>query len=67
MSEYEILTQAELATRWRMNPGTLAVWRSLKKGPAYNKFGGKVMYALVDVIAFENQNKINHEEEKNDL
>ncbi len=55
------LTPDELAARWRMNVGTLGVWRCNRRGPAYNKFGGKVMYSLQDIIKYEEENKITPE------
>ncbi len=48
----------ELADRWRMSVGTLKVWRSTKKGPGYNKRGGKVTYSLSVIVAYEEKNKI---------
>ncbi|KQZ33482.1 hypothetical protein ASD50_01305 [Mesorhizobium sp. Root552] len=47
------LHQYELATRWRMSPRTLERWRWRKQGPSYIKLGGKVVYALQDVEAYE--------------
>lgn len=52
------LVTSELAERWGMNPGTLMVWRSMGKGPRYNKRGGKVTYSLSDIMAYEKQCKI---------
>lgn len=52
----EYLTAKELSERWRgrITVGTLKQWRWLKKGPAYRKFGNKVLYPLDAVVAFEN-------------
>ena len=47
------LTQGELANRWRISPRTLERWRWLRTGPAYIKVGGRVVYALTDVEAYE--------------
>lgn len=49
----------DLAARWqgRVKVQTLAKWRTLKKGPAYTKMGGRVLYALADVEAFESVNR----------
>ena len=47
------LTQAELARRWRISPRTLERWRWLGTGPAYIKAGGRVIYALADIEAYE--------------
>jgi hypothetical protein len=51
------LTQTELATRWRMSERTLERWRWLKTGPNYIKLGGKVVYAVVDVEAYERRRR----------
>ncbi len=51
------LTQIELAQRWRISPRTLERWRWLGLGPAYLKIGGRVVYQLEDVEAFEAQSR----------
>jgi hypothetical protein len=45
--------QVQLARRWSLSPRTLERWRWLKQGPDYIKIGGRVLYALEDVEAFE--------------
>jgi predicted heme/steroid binding protein len=35
---------------------TLATWRSRNTGPAYVKVGGKVLYRVSDVEAYEAKN-----------
>lgn len=47
--------QIDLARRWKMSPRTLERWRWLGTGPAYIKLGGKVIYRLEDVVAFEHR------------
>ncbi len=47
------LTQTDLADRWRLSPRTLERWRWLKLGPAYLKIGGRVVYRIEDVEAYE--------------
>jgi Helix-turn-helix domain len=47
------LNQIELARRWRISPRTLERWRWLKQGPPYLKIGGRVVYRLADIEAFE--------------
>ena len=47
------LTQNELARRWRMSERTLERWRWLGQGPRFMKLGGRVIYRLEDVEAFE--------------
>jgi hypothetical protein len=43
----------ELALRWHVSPRTLERWRSLKQGPDYLQIGGRVVYRLQDIEAFE--------------
>ena len=45
--------QADLAARLNISPRTLERWRWTKKGPAFLKIGGRVVYRLEDVEAFE--------------
>lgn len=47
------LHQVELAERWRISPRTLERWRWEGKGPRYLKLGGRVVYRLEDIEAFE--------------
>ena len=47
------LNQKDLARRWSMSPKTLERWRWLGDGPPYLKIGGKVLYRIEDVEAFE--------------
>jgi hypothetical protein len=51
------LNQKELACRWRVSPRTLERWRWLKTGPNYTKLGGKVVYAITDVEAYERRRR----------
>lgn len=47
------LHQLDLARRWRISERTLERWRWLKLGPRYLKIGGRVIYRLEDVEAYE--------------
>lgn len=47
------LDQNGLAERWNMSPRTLEQWRWRGVGPNYLKLGGRVIYRLPDVEAFE--------------
>jgi hypothetical protein len=47
------LNQELLARRWSLSPRTLERWRWLGQGPRFNKLGGRVLYRLADVEAFE--------------
>lgn len=51
------LTQPELARRWRLSGRTLEKWRWTKQGPAHVKLGGRVVYRLDDVEAFETERR----------
>lgn len=51
------LTQHELAQRWRISPRTLERWRWLQEGPQFLKIGGRVVYRLEDVEAYEAQKR----------
>ena len=45
--------QIELAARWNISPRTLERWRWAGEGPQFIKLGGRVVYRLEDVEAFE--------------
>lgn len=47
------LRQGQLARRWLLSPRTLEAWRLHGKGPAWFKIGGRVLYSLAEVMAFE--------------
>jgi len=47
------LNQVDLARRWNLSPRTLERWRWLKQGPRYLKLGGRAVYRLEDIEAFE--------------
>jgi len=47
------LDQNTLARRWRISPRSLERWRWLRQGPPYLKVGGKVLYRISDIEAFE--------------
>jgi hypothetical protein len=47
------LNQVQLSRRWRLSPRTLDRWRWLNQGPNYLKVGGRIVYRLADVEAFE--------------
>jgi hypothetical protein len=47
------LHQADLARRWNISPRTLERWRWLGQGPRFLKIGGRVVYRLEDIEAFE--------------
>jgi hypothetical protein len=45
--------QIDLSRRWNISPRTLERWRWLKHGPEYLKIGGRVVYPLDAIEAFE--------------
>jgi hypothetical protein len=47
------LDQRDLAKRWRISPRTLERWRWAGRGPRFLKVGGRCLYRLQDVEAFE--------------
>lgn len=47
------LNQVDLARRWSLSPRTLERWRWLGQGPRYLKIGGRVVYRLEDISAYE--------------
>jgi hypothetical protein len=47
------LNQVQLSRRWSISPRTLERWRWLNQGPQYLKIGGRVVYRLDDIEAFE--------------
>jgi hypothetical protein len=53
--EIKHLNQEQLARRWSLSPRTLERWRWLGQGPQYLKIGGRVVYRLDDIVAFEAQ------------
>ena len=54
----ELLSVEELISRWRgqVKATTLATWRSRKLGPSYVKIGGRVLYPLKELEAYEKRN-----------
>ncbi|MFO7856833.1 MAG: helix-turn-helix domain-containing protein [Paracoccaceae bacterium] len=47
------LNQVELSRRWGLSHRTLERWRWRGEGPAFMKLGGRVVYRLEDVLAYE--------------
>jgi hypothetical protein len=49
------LKPGEIVSRWRntVTEGTLAVWRSIGKGPPYIKSGRSVLYPLDELEKYE--------------
>jgi len=49
----QLMTQEELAFRWKISEATLERERSLKRGCRYMKLGGLIRYRLQDVLEYE--------------
>jgi predicted site-specific integrase-resolvase len=49
------LNQIDLAARWNISHRTLERWRWTGEGPRFVKLGGRVVYRLEDVEAFERE------------
>jgi predicted site-specific integrase-resolvase len=47
------LNQIQLADRWNISHRTLERWRWQGQGPLFMKIGGRVVYRLEDIEAFE--------------
>lgn len=47
------ITQNELARRWAISPRTLERWRWIGGGPRFIKVGGRVLYSLAEIEAYE--------------
>lgn len=47
------LTIEELAERSRVTPWAVRRWRTKGQGPKATKLGGRVLFAMTDVIAWE--------------
>ena len=56
----EFLTPRELSKRYKgkINERTLSNWRSRGEGPAWCKAGGRVLYSLEEVKAWEKKRTI---------
>ena len=49
----ECLSEKLLARRWGLSHRTLERWRHDEAGPAYLKIGGRIVYRLSDIEAYE--------------
>jgi predicted DNA-binding transcriptional regulator AlpA len=53
MERTECLSEKLLARRWGFSHRTLERWRHDGTGPTYLKIGGRVVYRLSDIEAYE--------------
>ena len=49
------LNQAEVAQRWSVSHRTLERWRWIGQGPRFLKIGGRVIYRMEDIEAYETE------------
>jgi len=56
---YPVMTEKQLATRWKISVKTLRRWRLDKVGPVWRKLFRYVRYHDSDVIDFERRTRIN--------
>jgi hypothetical protein len=54
----QLMTQEELAYRWKISEATLERNRSMKQGVKFMKLGGLIRYRLSDVLEYEGQSTI---------
>lgn len=54
--EIKHFRQLDLARRWNVSPRTLERWRWTGEGPQFVKVGGRVVYRLEDIEAYEARN-----------
>lgn len=48
-------SSSELAERWGVTEDCLQRWRSAGIGPVYLKLGGRVVYRIEDIEAYEDE------------
>jgi hypothetical protein len=51
-ADVQWLTPDDLARMWQVSVGTIANWRTSKKGPEFTRIGGLVRYNPKDVQAW---------------
>jgi predicted site-specific integrase-resolvase len=56
----ELMTPEEVCARWRnkIDKKTLANWRWRGRGPLAMKLGGRILYRIEDVVAWEKRNVV---------
>lgn len=52
----ELVTPNVLANRWNIKIRTLSQWRWNGRGPQFLKLGGRILYRIQDIEAFEINN-----------
>ena len=56
----KLLTAQQLAERWenKVQLRTIERWRSTGQGPKFMRLGGKVLYPIAEVEAFEDRSTV---------
>jgi hypothetical protein len=54
----KMLSPAQVAELYSISPGSLANWRSLKRGPKFYKISRKVLYRVEDCEDFFTANPV---------
>ena len=56
----QFLTADEVSARYdgKISTRTLANWRNLGNGPPFSKIGGKILYRLADLVAWEEKRTV---------
>ena len=65
MKKTILMTQSQLSERWHLSPRTLERWRWEGFGPRFLKIGGRILYRLEDIEAYE-QSSLRRETLKDD-
>jgi len=58
MSEGTYYSTKEVAAMWKISPRTLENWRNLRQGPAFIKFGSRVLYSSEALADYASQHVI---------
>lgn len=68
LKNMQYLKPKEVTKRWNfaITPGTLANWRSQKKGPPFIRFGSRVLYPLDKLEKWEGEQVGNYKAALND-
>tara|TARA_R100001463_G_scaffold131337_1_gene191278 strand:+ start:515 stop:718 length:204 start_codon:yes stop_codon:yes gene_type:complete len=60
-SEKKFIDTRQLAERWMRSHRTIENWRNQKKGPAYLKLAGKIVYDMDEILKEEEKAKVSNE------
>ncbi|MBL7175275.1 MAG: helix-turn-helix domain-containing protein [Desulfobacteraceae bacterium] len=59
--EENFMNDVEAAEFLNLSPQTLRNWRTQSRGPAYSKAGRAIRYALDDLRAYMEKNRVNND------